>query len=294
MDGANPEQVMQGTLEELSRRMAASADPRLAQVVHSLIDHAHQLVCTLRPTQDELRTALEFLTEVGHASDARRQEWVLLADVIGLSQLVEDINAPRPEGATPNALPGPFYRPAAPELPNGANLSRDGLGAPLAVTGRVTDISGAAILGALVEVWHANGEGLYENQEPDLQPEWNLRGRLRTDAAGRFHFATIRPKGLALPDDGPVGRLMTALGLRLERPAHLQFRISAPGFQTLTTNVFDRDDPAIGHDALFGVKPALLAQFRTVSSDGAPQGFALDVAFALARTGQSGRAHPTP
>lgn len=140
----------------------------------------------------------------------------------------------------------------------------------------VHDGAGAPVPGAMVEVWHANAEGLYENQEPDRQPEFNLRGRFRTDPVGRVGFLTIRPHGLILPEDGPVGRLMNRLGLRLVRPAHLHFRITAPGLATLTTHVFDRDDPAIRHDALFGVKPEMLAAFRP---DG--PGHRLDFTFVL-------------
>ncbi|QYK40474.1 MAG: 6-chlorohydroxyquinol-1,2-dioxygenase [Paracoccaceae bacterium] len=262
MDGAPQDRSAEHPRDALARRLAeAGAQPGVVAMV-TVIDHLHRLVADLRPTPDDLRRTLEFLTEVGQQSDARRQEWVLLADVLGVSTAVEDIANPRPEGATPNTVAGPFYRPDAPEQPIGADICRDARGEPLAVAGRVAGLEGQAVAGAVVEVWHANGEGLYENQEPDRQPDMNLRGRFTTDAAGRFGFRSIKPAGYRLPCDGPVGRLAQALGLCLERPAHLHFRVTAPGFQTLTTHVFDRDDPAIGRDALFGVKPALCVQFR--------------------------------
>lgn len=119
----------------------------------------------------------------------------------------------------------------------------------------------------MVEVWHANAEGLYENQEPDRQPELNLHGRFGADATGGLRSVTIRPRVLTLPEDRPVGRLMNRPGLRLDRPAHLHFRITAEGFAILTMHVFDRDDPAIRRDALFGVKPDLLAGFRPAWPD---------------------------
>ncbi|MGQ0566223.1 MAG: dioxygenase family protein [Gemmobacter sp.] len=262
MDGATAETARPGSLDDLARRLGRGGDSRPAQGLLAAVEKAVALVGDLRLTPDELRTVIEFLTEVGQASDARRQEWVLLADVLGISALVEDGHRPCAAGATPAALPGPFYRGDVPDMADGANLSRDGRGEPLHVTLAVRDGAGGPVAGAAVEVWHANAEGLYENQEPDRQPEFNLRGRFRADAGGGVRFQTIRPRGLTLPEDGPVGRLMNRLGLRLVRPAHLHFRITAAGFVPLTTHVFDRDDPAIGHDALFGVKPALLASFR--------------------------------
>lgn len=263
---------------QFAARLAAQPPSRLSQAVGALVGDLHRLAGDLRLTPAELRAALGFLTEVGHHADPRRQEWVLLADVLGLSSLVADLAAERPAGATPNTVAGPFYRADAPDLPLGANLSRDGKGTALAVTGRVTGLSGAPLPGALVEVWQANAEGKYENQEPDLQPEHNLRGRFRSDGQGRFHFLTVMPKGYALPADGPAGRLMAALGLPPDRPAHLHFRVTAAGHERLTTHIHDRDDPAIARDAIFAVKPALLADFRP---DGAAGGRVLTLTLVL-------------
>lgn len=146
----------------------------------------------------------------------------------------------------------------------------------------------------MVDVWQANALGRYENQDPDLQPEFNLRGRLRSDAQGRVHFLCVKPRSYALPDDGPVDRLLNALGLCLEHPAHLHFRVTAPGFQVLTTHVFDRRDPAIGHDALFGVKPQLLADFHPLPPDASGMKHALDITFVLASDGHADKETSAP
>ncbi len=287
MDLAAPEQPVNGVLRDLGQRMGQTGDPRLSAAFMSIVAGIHALVSEMRPSGEELRAIIDFLTDVGHSADARRQEWVLLADVIGVSTLVEDLNAVRPAGATPNTLPGPFYRDDVPEVPSGTDLSRDGVGEGLRVEVLVTDLSGHPVTDAVVDVWQANALGRYENQDCDEQPEFNLRGRLRSDAQGRVHFRSIKPRGYALPDDGPVGRLLNTLGLKLERPAHLHFRVAAPGFQVLTTHVFDRQDPTIGRDALFGVKPQLLADFTPVPPDGSGVQHALDITFVLAREGQS-------
>ena len=272
--------------DEFALRLAAAGPSRLAAAARATVDGLHALITELRPSGDEFLLAIDFLTEVGHYADARRQEWVLFADVLGISSLIEDQNSPRPKGATPNTLTGPFYRSDVPEMPLGASISRDQKGDPLAVTGAVRGLDGSPLAGALIEVWHANAEGLYENQEPDRQPEFNLRGRFRADAQGRFHFSTVRPKGYTLPSDGPVGQLMAALGLGLERPAHIHFRISGEGFDTLTTHIFDRSDPAIGRDAIFGVKPELMAEFRALPPSGGKRAYALDLTFVLCPVGQ--------
>jgi protocatechuate 3,4-dioxygenase beta subunit len=260
MDGSGGSADSQDVAAALRARLALCPPGRLASAVGLILDHAFAVLDTLAPTEAELDALVQFLTDVGYATDARRQEWVLLADVFGLTARVAT-PAAHP-AATPATLPGPFYRPDAPDLPDGADLCRDGQGTPLRVTGHVTDVQGRPVAGAGVEVWHANAAGRYENQDPDNQPEHNLRGRLRTDAAGRFAFRSIRPGGYALPGDGPVGALAQRLGLSLDRPAHIHFAVNAPGHPRLVTAIFDGSDPAIGRDALFAVRPELVGTIR--------------------------------
>lgn len=164
-------------------------------------------------------------------------------------------------------MPGPGREPVA------RRAGHAGRGSPGS-----DDPEGAPIPGAEVEVWHANARERYENQDPDEQPEHNLRGRFTADAAGRVAFRTIRPRGYRLPDEGPVGRLAQALGLSLDRPAHIHIATAAPGFRPLTTAIFDRADPMIGQDALYSVKPELLGDFRAL-----PGGLQLDAVLVLSR-----------
>lgn len=261
MDGQGTSSEGYEVAAELRRRLSAYPHDRLRDAVRLIMDHAFQVLSDLRPSPEELDALVQFLTDVGYATDARRQEWVLLADVFGLTDGVFSGNRREAAGVTPSTLPGPFYRADAPDLALGADLCRDGAGDPLAVSGQILGLDRQPLPGALVEVWHANSEGRYENQDPDNQPEHNLRGRFTTDARGRFHFRTIRPGGYALPDDGPVGQLARRLGLSLDRPAHIHFAVSAPGHRRLVTAIFDAADPAIARDALFAVKPALITGF---------------------------------
>lgn len=267
MDGQPTMREESRVAAELRSRLPQSGADRVGLAVGLILDHVFAVLHELNPTEAEFENLLQFLTDVGYATDARRQEWVLLADVFGLSDHVAGCATGQQSGATPSTLAGPFYRPDAPRLENGANLSRDGIGVPLAVTGRVTSITGVPVCGAEVEVWHANGQGRYENQDPDSQPEHNLRGRFVTSADGRFTFRTVRPGGYGLPDDGPVGRLARRIGLSLDRPAHLHFAVNAPGHRRLVTAIFDGSDRAIDRDALFAVKPALIGSFGSGTGD---------------------------
>jgi len=276
---AGPNSLGETTLvAELRARLAKAEPDRLDVAVGVIVDHAIAALDRLKPSEAEFDGLLHFLTDVGYATDARRQEWVLLADIFGLSHLVQGGTTPRNPAVTPSTLAGPFYRADAPQVEPGANLCRDGIGVPLTVTGRVTSVSGDPVCGAVVEVWHANGMGRYENQDPDSQPEHNLRGRLVTDDTGRFAFRTVRPGGYTLPDDGPVGRLARRLGLPMDRPAHIHFAVSAPGYRRLVTAIFDGSDPAIGRDALFAVKPDLV---KAIRPEGA--GHSLDVGLVIDR-----------
>jgi protocatechuate 3,4-dioxygenase beta subunit len=267
--------------EAFAQRFPASTDSNV-KLLSAVVAHVHELIKEFRPTPEQWRNVIDFVTEVGHASDERRQEWVLLSDLIGASALVQDINSRRPKGATPNTVRGPFFRADAPERAIGASISLDDIGEPLHVEGRVVDLDGDPIAKAEVITWQANSQGFYENQQPDLQPEFNLRGLFRVDAKGRFRYRTVRPAGYSVPHDGPVGRLLSQTGYPLHRPAHLHFVIQASGFETITTHIFDASDPRLAEDALFGVRPELILPFES-TEDGTPTTARLNIQFVMVR-----------
>ena len=170
--------------ERVLSSLAGTVDPRLRQVMTSLVTHLHAFIREVELTEEEWWQAIQFLTQVGQKCDDRRQEFVLLSDTLGASMLVDAINHRAGEGATESTVLGPFYRPSAPELPYGASISQDGRGEPAVLMGRVRSTGGAPIPGATLDVWETNERGLYEQQDP-TQPEMNLRGKFRTDAEGR-------------------------------------------------------------------------------------------------------------
>jgi catechol 1,2-dioxygenase len=248
----------------VNARMSPDASPRLREVMSILVRHMHAAVKEAEVTTEEWMTAIEFLTQTGHMCTDWRQEFILLSDVLGVSMLVDAINHDRPAGSTENTVLGPFYVSGAPEYDNGANISLDGKGEPLLVRGRVTDTNGAPVAGAIVDVWAANDDGFYDVQQKGVQPDHNLRGVFRTDDDGRYWFRTAKPRYYPIPDDGPVGKMLAALGRRPNRAAHLHFIVKADGFDPVITHIFTPDCPYLIEDAVFGVKHSLIADFRKV------------------------------
>ncbi len=242
-------------------RMAACENPRLRDILAATVRHLHALVREVRLTEAEWIEAIRFLTATGQKCDDRRQEFILLSDTLGVSMMVDAINHETRGGETESTVMGPFYVPGAPDLPMGADIARaaDG-GEPTLVSGRVLDTAGRPVRDAVLDVWQTAPNGFYDVQDPS-QPAFNLRGRFRTGADGTYAFRTVRPVSYPVPTDGPVGRMLLALGRHSYRPAHLHFIVTAPGFAPLTTHLFVRGDAYLESDAVFGVKPGLVVDF---------------------------------
>lgn len=245
----------------IARMDPNKVDPRLYEVMTSLTKHLHGFIKEVEPTNAEWMAGIKFLTETGQMCSDWRQEFILLSDTLGVSMLVETINNRKPSGATETTVLGPFHVDGAPYLDNGANISLDGKGEPMVVTGQITDTEGKPIAGALLDVWQANDEGFYDVQQKGIQPDMNLRGMFTTDADGRYWFRSAKPKFYPIPDDGPVGKMLAALGRHPYRPAHIHFIVGAKGFSPITTHCFVPGDPYLASDAVFGVKESLIVDF---------------------------------
>ena len=252
------ERSEESVIERMDR---TKVDPRLYEVMRSLVKHMHAFIKEVEPTNDEWMQGVQFLSKTGQMCTDWRQEFILLSDVLGISMLVETINNRKPSGATETTVLGPFHVSNAPHYENGANICLDGKGEPMVVTGRVTDTEGKPITGATLDVWAANDEGFYDVQQKGVQPDMNLRGIFTTDAEGHYWFRSVKPRFYPIPDDGTVGQLLKALGRHPFRPAHIHFIVNAGGFQPITTHIFTPDDPYLASDAVFGVKESLIVDF---------------------------------
>lgn len=247
--------------EVVVESFGTETDPRLQQVLGSLVRHLHAFVKEVELTNEEWETAIAFLTETGQACTDVRQEFILLSDVMGVSMLVETINNRSLELATESTVLGPFHMVESPSRELGDLIALDGKGEQCLVTGRVTDEKGDPIAHAAVDVWQANAEGFYDVQQPDIQPELNLRGLFITDDNGEFWFRSIVPRFYPIPTDGPVGRLLQSTHRHPYRPAHMHFLVTAQGHRPLITHLFVKGCPYIGSDVVFGVKESLVRDF---------------------------------
>ena len=245
---------------EVQRRIRKTKNPRLKQVMTSYIKHLHAFVREVRPTPEEWMQGIQFLTETGHWSTGKRQEFILMSDTLGVSMLVDALNYKASAGSTESTVLGPFHREQAPEFPLGANIAKNASdGEPCLVSGTVRDAKGKPVAGAKLDIWQGGADGLYDSQKGD---EMNLRGVFRSDAAGRFHFRCVTPNFYPVPNDGPVGRMLVATGRHPMRPPHLHFWITASGFKPLITHLFVRGGKYLDSDAVFGVKPELIIDFK--------------------------------
>ncbi len=255
-----------GIFPELTRdvidRMKDAESKRLREILELVVSHVHAIAREAKITHDEWWQAIDFLTRAGKMCSDSRQKFILLSDILGISMLVDAIDHVGGPGLSESTVLGPFYAGQQRELAAGESiLLREEASDPLEMRGRVTDSQGRSIVNALVEVWQTAPNQLYDVQDKD-QPDGHLRGSFRSDAAGTYRFRTIMPVSYPIPNDGPAGQLLAAMGRHPFRPAHVHFMISAPGYRTLVTHLFLDGDKYLGSDAVFGVKPSLIIRPR--------------------------------
>lgn len=256
---------------EVVARLEATPDPRLREIMQSLVKHVHAFVRDVQLTDEEWAVGIRFLTETGQMCDDVRQEYILLSDTLGVSSLVDLINhshVGEADHATEPTILGPFYVPESPWREFGESMVEfeDG-GEPTILRGQVLSESGEPISGALIDAWQNAATGFYAVQQPDVQPPTNLRGRYLTNDKGEFEIRTVRPVPYPIPADGPVGKLLRDTGRHEWRAAHIHIKVSADGFTPVTTHLFDRTSKYLDSDTVFGVKTSLIEDF-TPQEDG--------------------------
>jgi hydroxyquinol 1,2-dioxygenase len=266
-------------------RMSDAKDARFKQVMTALVTHAHAFMREVDLTPQEWMTGIEFLTATGKMCDAKRQEFILLSDTLGLSMLVVALDqlrgqraVPAAAGATPATeatVQGPFYWEGSPELPLGSDIGEGVPGEPAYYSGRVTDTAGKPIANCCLDVWSGDGEGVYDMQLGD-EAGMRLRARFHTDAQGRYHYWSIKPTFYPVPADGPVGNMLRAMGRHPMRPGHIHMMVYAPGYQRLTTHLFASDSDYLDSDAVFGVRDSLIVDYARHGAGKAPDGRAMD------------------
>jgi hydroxyquinol 1,2-dioxygenase len=259
--------------------LAATPDPRLKTILQSLVTHLHDFAREVRLTEGEWQSAIAFLTATGQTCSDTRQEFILLSDTLGVSMLTIALNHAKPAGATEATVFGPFHTADAPHVEQDADIAHGAPGQPMFVRATVQGPGGEPVAGALVDVWQADEDGLYDVQRPELGATRRARAVLRTDAAGVARFRSIVPTAYPIPVDGPVGRMLAATARHPWRPAHLHFMIRAAGYEPLTTHIFRDGDPYLDSDVVFGVRSSLVGDYVAHAPGTAPDGSRVDTAF---------------
>ena len=260
-DAADEQQARESELvERVLASFDATRDPRLKELMQALTRHLHAFLREVRLTEDEWRAAIAFLTATGHLTDDRRQEFILLSDVLGASMQTVTINNAACAIATEATVLGPFFVEGSPRIEPGGDIAAGASGEPCWVEGTVTDTERNPVPGALIEVWEADQDGFYDVQYDDGRVA--ARGHLYSDEEGRYSFWGIAPTPYPIPHDGPVGRLLTAVGRSPMRASHLHFMVRAEGLRTLVTHIFVRGDELLDRDSVFGVRNSLVLDFE--------------------------------
>lgn len=271
------------TVRNLTEEAAASfsrttVSPRLATILALLVKHLHGFIREAEVTPEEWAEGIQFLTACGDITSEKRNEFALLSDILGVSSLVDLL--PNPPGATPGSLLGPFYNPDSIEYQTTADLFQGQPGVPTLFHGRVLDAAGNGVAHALVDFWQNADNGYYPAADPE-QDEQNLRGKIRCDASGYFAIKTIRPKAYSVPMDGPVGHVLDQLNKLPWRPAHWHVIVSAPGYRSITTELFPDDDEYINTDPVFSIRPGLALTFKSLNDEASGKQWGLPIPFCL-------------
>jgi catechol 1,2-dioxygenase len=259
--------------ELVTKAMSADIPPRNRRIMTSLIRHMHDFCRETELTFEEWLAACEFMRRAGDISDEKRNEFILISDILGVEVLVDMLDHRITDGESESTVIGPFFRDNAPVLPKGASIIKKHFdnAQTVTVSGRVTDTEGKPIEGVSIDVWEEAPNGLYDLQDPE-QPAYNLRGRFKSDANGEYAFVALRPEPYPIPYDGAGGELLKYMGHHPWRPAHIHFMLVKDGFQSLISQVFDADTKYLDNDSVFAVKESLIGKLTP-----APKGIATDL-----------------
>jgi hydroxyquinol 1,2-dioxygenase len=263
-------------------RWATARDPRLAEILTALVRHLHEFAREVELTEAEWMAGIEWLTATGQTCDDKRQEFILASDVLGLSMLVVQLNHRFAGAATPATVLGPFHIPGSPSLPYGGDMSEGLPGRALFLTGRVLSVEGEPVPNAVLDVWQADEEGLYESQIAEID-EARLRATYSTREDGSYCVRTIAPKGYSIPMDGPVGALIERTEISHFRPAHVHFLLDVEGYERLITHLFQRGGEYLENDVVFGTKEGLVVEFEEREPGPTPDGGESSEPFLMAR-----------
>jgi len=238
--------------------------PRVKQIVLRVIQDLARIVEDLDITESEFWKAVDYLNRLGASGEAG-----LLAAGLGVEHFLDLLQDAKDEqqglvGGTPRTIEGPLYVAGAP-MAEGEVRMDDGTdaGTVMFLQGRILDDQGNPLAGAVVDLWHANTKGNYSYFDT-TQSEYNLRRRIVTDAEGYYRARTIVPSGYGCNPQGPTQECLDLLGRHGQRPAHVHFFISAPGYRHLTTQINFEGDKYLWDDFAYATREGLIGDLRII------------------------------
>ncbi|WP_253284224.1 dioxygenase [Ruegeria sp. HKCCD6228] len=238
--------------------LSKDTDPRMREIIGSLVKHLHDFARETNLTHDEWRAGIAFLEGCAAVESEDRHEFVLASDVLGLSSLVDMLHSS--SDATSSSVLGPFHVSGAPPLPFGGDMKRHYGGPVLLAEGVIRDTDGNPISGAELDIWQTAPNGMYASQDEE-QDTYSFHGLMTTGDDGKYAFTTVKPVEYTVPSDGPVGDILRACGRHPWRPSHLHYIVKAPGYRSLVTEIFPDDDPYLDQDTVFGVRDDLVMTY---------------------------------
>lgn len=261
MSKVNIENVTDVVIASLGKNGSITARQR--EIMTSLIKHLHGFCKEVKLQHGEFLGACDFLARAGHVCDGKRQEFILLGDILGVEVLVDMLTHPVEGSESESTVLGPFYRENPPVLPKGASTVQKHFDneETVLVQGQVRDTSGEPLAGVTIDIWEDAPNGLYENHDPG-QPDYNLRGRFETDTSGEYAFRAVRPVPYPIPDNETAGELLRFMGHHPNRPGHLHFILAKEGYRTLVSQIYDGSSPHLDDDSVFAVKESLVGKFE--------------------------------
>ncbi len=252
--------------------LSKDTDPRMREIMGSLVKHLHDFARETNLTHDEWRAGIAFLEGCAAVETEDRHEFVLASDVLGLSSLVDMLHSSA--DATSSSVLGPFHVSGAPPLPIGGDMKRHYGGPVLLAEGVIRDTEGNPIAGAELDIWQTAPNGLYASQDEE-QDTYSFHGLMSVGDDGRYAFTTVKPVEYTVPSDGPVGDILRACGRHPWRPSHLHFIVKAPGYRSLVTEIFPDNDPYLDQDTVFGVRDDLVMTYVERLASEFPDGMEL-------------------
>lgn len=275
--------ITEDTITEAVQQAMKDIPSRNREIMTAAIKHVHDFCREVKLTHNEWLGFCEWLRRAGDISDDKRNEFILVSDILGVEVLVDMLDHKVTDGESESTVLGPFYRENPPVLPNGASISQKDYpdAQTVRVQGRILDTAGRPLPGVTIDVWEDAPNGLYEQQDPD-QPDYNLRGRFTSDAEGAYSFVALRPEPYPIPYDGAAGELLTYMGHHPWRPGHIHFMISKEGYQPLISQIYDSETKYLDSDSVFAVKNSLIGQLEK-APEGAETDLVMNFDFKLKR-----------